>query len=261
MSEIDRLKGIMARLRDPKTGCPWDIEQDFLSIAPHTIEEAYEVADAIDKGDMQGLKEELGDLMLQVIFHSQMADEKGYFCLEDVMEGISDKLIRRHPHVFGDEIIKTSDEQEESWEKQKEQERQAKSGGKASVLDGVAITLPALTRSVKLQKRAAKIGFDWPDLDGVFDKIEEELAELKAAIGGDGDIAEESGDLLFIISNLLRKLKVDPEVALKGCNNKFIKRFSYIEEHIDVKIASLEQMDELWNDAKKIEKRIFSKNT
>jgi MazG family protein len=258
MSKITKLKEIMALLRDPEKGCPWDVEQDFKSISPHTIEEAYEVVDAIDKNDMLSLKEELGDLLLQVIFHSQMADEKGYFNFEDVVEAINNKLIERHPHIFGDADIKTSKEQENAWEAKKAEERAAKAkanGEYLSVLDGVAIALPALTRSVKLQKRAAKMGFDWTNIQDVYDKIEEELGELKRAVNGDGNIGEEFGDLLFCISNLGRKLQLDPEVCLKGCNEKFIKRFSYIEDSLkkqnrSINDSNLVEMDELWNEAK-----------
>jgi ATP diphosphatase len=255
---INKLKKIMSDLRDPENGCPWDVEQNFQSIVPHTIEEAYEVADAIERGDMQSLKEELGDLLLQVIFYAQMADEEGYFNFDDVVEAINKKLVDRHPHVFGDMDIKTAKEQEESWERLKKEERAAKAkekGEVASVLDDVAVTLPALTRSVKLQKRAAKTGFDWPDLNGVFAKIDEELGELKEAIENNSNIEEESGDLLFVISNLIRKIKVDPEVALRGCNSKFEKRFRYIEKRLDeqgrdIENCSLEDLDKLWEEAK-----------
>lgn len=258
MTKITKLKEIMALLRDPEKGCPWDVEQDFKSISPHTIEEAYEVVDAIDKNDMLSLKEELGDLLLQVIFHSQMADEKGYFNFEDVVDAINNKLIERHPNIFGDADIKTAKEQENAWEAKKAEERAAKAranGDSLSVLDGVAIALPALTRSVKLQKRAAKVGFDWANIQDVYDKIEEELGELKRAVNGDGNIDEEFGDLLFCISNLGRKLKLDPEVCLKMCNEKFIKRFSYIEDSLkkqnrSINDSNLVEMDELWNEAK-----------
>lgn len=247
----------MAMLRDPEKGCPWDVEQDFKSISQHTIEEAYEVVDAIDKGDMNELKEELGDLLLQVVFHCQMADEQGFFNFDDVAGAINNKLIERHPHVFGDAQINNAKEQEESWEKIKEQERINKSdSGEVSVLDGVAIALPAMVRSVKLQSRAAKVGFDWPHTDQIFDKIEEEIAELKQAIDEQSNIEEECGDLLFIITNMARKLNVSPEEALKKCNNKFEKRFHYIERELKnagktMDDASLEEMDRLWNKAKK----------
>lgn len=267
---IEKLKQIMRDLRDPKDGCPWDIEQDFQSIAPHTIEEAYEVVNAIDNKDYQNLKEELGDLLLQVIFHSQIAKEEGMFDFEDVVQSISEKMISRHPHVFGREHIKDATQQEKAWEmhKQKERENKSKEQGKdLSILDDVAIALPAITRSVKLQKRAAKVGFDWDNIDDVFAKIDEEMQELKEAISESVEgnikqdhIEEEYGDLLFVMTNLGRKLKLDPEIALKKCNNKFITRFNYIEnslkkDNIDIKQASLKQMEILWNEAKKLEKK------
>lgn len=250
--DINKLKNIMKTLRDPVGGCPWDIEQDFKSISPHTIEEAYEVVDAINNNDMPALKEELGDLLLQVIFHSQMASEKGEFSFDDVVESICNKLISRHPHVFGDMEVKTAAEQEAAWEKHKEKERAAK--GNQSLLDGVALALPALMRANKLQKRAAKVGFDWPDVKGVFAKIEEEISEVKEAIEDNKNIDGEIGDLIFIVSNLARKLDINPEEALKKCNEKFYKRFSYIEEKLGEKIndASLEEMDRLWEESKKI---------
>lgn len=255
---IERLKEIMVLLRDPEKGCPWDIDQDFKSIAQYAIEEAYEVVDAIEKNDIQGLKEELGDLLLQVIFHSQMASEAGYFQFDDVVETLNQKMIKRHPHVFGDEDIRTAKEQEIAWEKQKEEERSQKAvkkGKEAGLLSGIAVTLPALTRSVKLQARAAKVGFDWPSLDGVFAKIDEELAELKVAVSEKQGIDEELGDLLFSISNLARKLDLDPETCVRMCNEKFIKRFRHIEARLSEKgvsldDATLEEMDDLWNEAK-----------
>lgn len=259
MSNIEELKKIMAQLRSPEGGCPWDLEQNYATIAPHTIEEAYEVADAIERGDMEDLKGELGDLLFQVVFHSQMAAEEGAFDFEDVVCAIRDKMIKRHPHVFGGSVdINTAGEQEVSWEKQKEEERRAqadKEGVVISVLDGVAVTLPAMTRAVKLQKRAAKVGFDWPRVESVFDKVYEELDELKHAVKEGSNIEEELGDLLFIVTNLCRKLHLDPEVALKKCNRKFEKRFHYIEAQLqqaqrNINEATLEQMDELWEEAK-----------
>lgn len=260
-SKIEELKKIMARLRDPETGCPWDVEQNFSSIAPCTLEEAYEVLDAIEKGDMESLKEELGDLLLQVIFHSQMASERGNFDFEDVTAAIINKLIVRHPHVFGDAEIKTASEQEAAWEKIKEQERKNKASGEIShsILDGVALALPATIRAAKLQKRAAKVGFDWPNIEGVFAKIEEELSETRNAIGDKTAIQEEIGDLLFSVVNLARKLDIDPENALRGCNAKFERRFRYVEDTIskeggDIRKTSLEDMDKLWDEAKLLEK-------
>ncbi len=262
-SNIEELKKIMARLRDPETGCPWDIEQDFVSIAPCTLEEAYEVLDAIEKNDMDGLKEELGDLLLQVIFHSQMASELQKFDFEDVTASIINKLIVRHPHVFGDSEIKTASEQEASWEKIKEQERKNKASDDEShsLLDGVALALPAALRAAKLQKRAAKVGFDWPDLVGVFAKIEEELAEVREAVETQNGIKEEIGDLLFSVVNLARKLDIDPESAMRDCNAKFERRFRYVESTIskaggDIKKTDLFEMDRLWDEAKSLEKQI-----
>ena len=248
----------MELLRDPKTGCPWDIEQDFKSITTHTIEEAYEVVDAVDNNDFLGLKEELGDLLLQIIFYSQMAREEGYFTFDDVVCTINNKLIERHPHVFSDKIINTAKEQEVYWEKQKEKERKEKSNKiDVSVLDGIALALPALTRSVKIQKRAANVGFDWNNTDEVFKKIEEELQELKLAIIENSNIEEECGDLLFSISCLSTKLNLDPESALKSCNQKFITRFNYIEnalakENKKPEAKYLKLMEQLWNEAKAI---------
>src|SRR5437870_5712197 len=207
---IDRLLVIMARLRDPVRGCPWDVEQNFATIAPYTIEEAYEVADAIERGDFAALKDELGDLLLQVVFHARMAEEAGHFAFNDVVAAISDKMVRRHPHVFGDAQIAGVAAQNEAWEAHKAAERQA-AGGAESVLDGVALALPALLRAAKISRRAARIGFDWPDADAVIDKIEEELAELEFEIDADSDrrvVEEEMGDLLFAVANLARKLEV-----------------------------------------------------
>jgi len=260
-SKIEKLKEVMALLRDPAKGCPWDVEQTFDSIAPCTIEEAYEVLDAIENGDMESLKEELGDLLLQVVFHSQMAYELGRFSFEDVTESIINKLIVRHPHVFGDAEIKTASEQETSWEKIKELERKNKAGNNQtpSILEGVAKALPATIRAAKLQKRAAKVGFDWPDLTGVFSKIEEELQEVHQAVETKTGIKEEIGDLLFSVVNLARKLDIDPEESLRDCNAKFERRFHYIENKIaasgaNISEASLEEMDILWDEAKSNEK-------
>ncbi len=256
---IAELIRIMKMLRDPEKGCPWDVEQNFKSITNHTIEEAYEVVDAIEKGDMDSLREELGDLLLQVVFYAQMADEEGLFSFDDVAKAINKKLIDRHPHVFGDADIKTAKDQEIAWEKQKEKERRekARAGEVVNILDGIAMSLPALTRSVKIQKRAAKVGFDWPDFSGVFAKIREEADELEEAIGSQDEkhIKEEMGDLLFAVSNLSRKLKLDPEECLRACNQKFERRFSYIEQKLaEVKKtpeeSNLEEMDKLWDEAK-----------
>jgi MazG family protein len=231
---LDRLLGIMARLRDPKNGCPWDLEQSFRTIVPHTIEEAYEVADAIERDDMKALPGELGDLLFQVVFYSQMAAEAGQFRMEDVLTAINDKMIARHPHVFGTASIETAEAQTVAWEVQKAKERaaEAAAAGRAiSVLDGVAAGLPALTRAEKLQKRAARIGFDWPEAGPVIDKVEEEIAELKAELGERKPerLDEEMGDLLFACANLARHLGVEPEGALRRANQKFERRFKRME--------------------------------
>lgn len=253
---LDALLQIMVHLRDPDTGCPWDVEQDFNSIAPYTIEEAYEVADAIERRDYRDLKDELGDLLFQVVFHSQMAREAGHFQFQDVAHAIADKMIRRHPHVFADATERTSDSQTIAWEDQKAAERAAK-GQASSILDDLPLALPALLRASKLTKRAARVGFDWPDATAVFDKLDEELGELKEAIDENDQkhIAEELGDLLFVISNLARKLKVNPEEALRSANSKFERRFHHIEAQLELKKrsieeATLDEMEALWLDAK-----------
>lgn len=265
---IDKLLSIMARLRDPTTGCPWDVAQDFASVAPYTIEEAYEVADAIGQGDMEALREELGDLLLQVVFHSRMAEEAGLFDFAAVAEGINDKLIRRHPHVFADKADQTNGDLHHAWEAAKASERAEKSAKKGnnkrqSLLDGIALALPALVRAQKLQNRAARIGFDWPSSLQVLDKIEEEIAELRIALSeknSQAAVEEEFGDLLFALVNLGRWLSIDSEAALNKCNTKFINRFNYIEQNIDLSEnnpnkPSLAEMENLWIEAKNIEKK------
>jgi len=260
MSPIDRLNGIMRTLRNPDGGCPWDVEQTFATIAPCTVEEAYEVADAIERGDWDELKSELGDLLFQVVFHARMAEEQGLFGFDDVVEAIADKLTRRHPHVFGDEAAKTDGAaQKARWEDIKAGERKAKA--QHGVLDDVPVGLPALTRAVKLTKRAARVGFDWPSTDQVFDKLDEEVAELRAEIAaGDLDKARgEMGDLLFVVANLARKLGVEPEDALRGTNAKFIRRFGFIEAELakdgrTPEQSDLAEMDGLWNAAKGAER-------
>ena len=257
---MDRLRAIMAALRDPETGCPWDIEQDFDSITPYTLEEAYEVADAIEARDWPGLQGELGDLLLQVVYHSQMAAEAGYFTVDDVVRGISDKMVDRHPHVFGDESRdKSAEQQTRDWEAAKAAERAASAD--KGVLDGVARALPALTRAVKLQKRAARVGFDWPSTDEVLDKVVEETAELAAArkTGNAEAMAEEFGDLLFVLANLARHLDIDPEAALRGANAKFTRRFGGIEAALTAQgktpaESDLEEMDALWDQMKAAER-------
>jgi len=257
---VARLRAIMAALRDPDSGCPWDIEQDFASIAPYTIEEAYEVADAIEKEDWPALKGELGDLLLQVVYHAQMADEAGHFTFADVARTVSDKMVARHPHVFGDESREKSAEQQvQDWEKVKAAERAARAQG--GVLDDVALGLPALMRAVKLQKRAGRVGFDWPDTAQVLDKIAEESAELVEARDTltQAHVTEEMGDLLFVMANLARHLNVDPEEALRAANAKFTRRFRAIEAALAAQNrrpedSDLIEMDALWNAAKAVEK-------
>ncbi|MBA4001344.1 nucleoside triphosphate pyrophosphohydrolase [Brevundimonas sp.] len=257
---IDRLIQIMERLRDPDGGCPWDVAQTFATIAPYTIEEAYEVADAIERGDLDELKGELGDLLFQVVFHARMAEEQGLFAFDDVAVAMADKLERRHPHVFGDEAARTDAvAQKARWEDIKAGERVAKA--QHGVLDDVPVGLPALARAAKLTRRAGRVGFDWPSTDEVFDKLHEEVAELRAEIAaGDLDKArEEMGDLLFVVANLARKLEVEPEDALRGANAKFVRRFAFIEAELakDGRApdqSDLAEMDALWNAAKAAEK-------
>lgn len=257
---LDRLLAIMAQLRDPKNGCPWDLEQNFATIVPHTIEEAYEVADAIAQNDMPGLKSELGDLLFQVVFYSQMAGEAGKFSMVDVINSINKKMIDRHPHVFGEEEIKSSAAQTVAWEARKAAERakNAMADQPVSALDGVALGLPALTRADKLQKRAARVGFDWPDTKQVLDKVREELAEVEAEIEAQTRherVVDEIGDLLFVCANLSRHLKVDPESALRQANGKFERRFRRIEailaaEGKTTEQVDLERMEAAWQQAK-----------
>ncbi len=255
-----RLRGIMRRLRDPETGCPWDIEQTFASIAPYTIEEAYEVADAIERRAWDELKGELGDLLFQSVFHAQMAEEAGMFTFDDVADAMSDKMVARHPHVFGaDSRDKSADQQTRDWETVKAAERARR--GAAGVLDDVAVGLPALLRAVKLQKRAARVGFDWPETAQVLDKIAEETRELVEADTAADPAArtEEFGDLLFVLANLARHLDIDPEAALRAANAKFTRRFAHIEAALAARgkrpdQSSLAEMDALWNEAKAAEK-------
>ena len=297
---IGRLVAIMAALRTPVTGCPWDLEQDFATIAPYTIEEAYEVADAIARCDMVDLKEELGDLLLQVVYHARLAEETGAFSFADVADGIVTKMVRRHPHVFGDEQARTAGMAKGAWERIKAEEKAAKAadrarlssplvgevarsarGGeeKASLLDDVPVGMPALTRAVKLQDKAAKVGFDWPSLAPVFDKLREELAELEAALAEPGGqraggaaiayddrlagtgpdptaaIEEELGDLLFVMANVARHLRLDPEAALRRANDKFRRRFAFIEAELARRgrtpaQSSLSEMDAIWNEVR-----------
>lgn len=250
--DISRLLEIMAALRTPGSGCPWDLEQDFTTIAPYTIEEAYEVADAIARGDLEDLKDELGDLLLQVVFHARMAEELGLFSFDDVATAIADKMEHRHPHVFGDEIA-TGQSREDRWESAKASERAAK--GAQSALDGVALALPALMRAEKLQKRAGRVGFDWPDPAGAVEKVIEELQELDEATSDDERIAE-AGDLLFAVANVVRKHGVAPEDALRQANAKFERRFKGMEDRAAGRFAkmTLEQQEELWQAVKRSER-------
>ncbi len=256
---MEKLIEIMERLRDPDGGCPWDRDQTFETIAPHTIEEAYEVADAIHRGDMEELREELGDLLFQVVFYSQIAKERGYFDFSDVVEAITEKMLRRHPHVFADEVIEDVDEQRKAWEQHKARERRGKGRNQAAgQLDGVAEALPALSRAGKLQRRAADVGFDWPEVSGVFPKIWEELEEVTAEIEKGGDhvrLEEEIGDLLFACVNLARHVGVDAEAGLRASNRKFEDRFRAIERKLaeagrSLEEADLEEMDALWEQVK-----------
>jgi nucleoside triphosphate diphosphatase len=259
---LDRLLAIMAQLRHPEHGCPWDREQDFASIAPYTIEEAYEVADAIDRGDTAALKDELGDLLFQVVFHARMAEEAGLFAFADVASAIADKMLRRHPHVFGTAEISSVSAQNEAWESHKAAERRAhahQTQERESVLDGVALALPALLRSVKIQARAARIGFDWPDTTGVFAKIDEEIGELKSELVRNADQAaleDEIGDILFAVANLARKLDLDPEAALRRAIAKFERRFRRVEALVDERATGtdLDVLEALWGEVKREER-------
>jgi MazG family protein len=263
---LDDLIGIMAVLRTPGIGCPWDLEQDFRSIIPYTLEEAYEVADAIDRGDFSDLRDELGDLLLQVVYHARMAEEQGSFAFADVVDSISRKMVRRHPYVFGDATMRAATIRKGLWDRVKAEEKAAKRNGAApeapeSLLDAVPVGLPALSRAVKLQNQAAKIGFDWPDLGPVLDKLKEEIAELEAEIenGDEQAIAEEYGDMLFVLSNIARHLKLDPETALRAANAKFTRRFHHVEArlredgrpHAEVPLG---EMDAWWDEAKAAER-------
>lgn len=260
---IDRLVEVMARLRDPKGGCPWDIEQTFASIAPNTIEETYELVEAIEGGNAQAIKEELGDVLLQVVFHAQMASEAGMFDIENVAECIANKMIERHPHIFGErEGIKTAGDVLVNWEADKAAKREAKGEFKGA-LDGVSFALPAATRAVKLQKRAARVGFDWDNARDVLGKIREEIGELEAELSAsdvdDALVREELGDVFFAITNLARKLDVDPETALRGTNRKFERRFSRMEKIFStqgrtIADASLDEMEAMWDQVKREER-------
>ncbi|QWW69423.1 nucleoside triphosphate pyrophosphohydrolase [Rhizobium sp. WYJ-E13] len=273
--DISRLIEIMAALRNPETGCPWDVEQDFESIKPYTLEEAYEVADAIERKDMDDLCDELGDLLLQVVFHARMAEEAGEFSFGDVVEAITRKMIRRHPHVFARSDADTPDAVKKQWdeikqaEKRERAERRARRGitedFKAGFLGSVQRSFPALTEALKLQERAAKVGFDWSAPEPILDKIEEEVDELRVALreGDKSKVSDELGDLIFAMVNIGRHVKADPEQALRGTNTKFRRRFNHIETVLDaegesLEAASLERMEEIWQAAKAIERAVIA---
>ena len=261
-SPIDKLLQIMQRLRDPESGCPWDQQQTFASLIPYTLEEAYEVAEAVENGREDELADELGDLLFQVVFYARIAEEQGAFDFARVCRNISDKLIRRHPHVFADEQVASVEEQSKAWEQHKARERAAKSSTeKSRILDGVSHALPALTRALKLQKRAARVGFDWPDVQGVLAKLQEEIAEVEAELKEPVDadaMQHEIGDLLFAVVNLARHVRVNPETALRMGNRRFESRFAHVEEALGgadgLAQASLDEMESAWGEAKAREK-------
>ena len=262
LTPIETLKTVMARLRHPEKGCPWDREQTFASVAPYTIEEAYEVSEAIDSKDMTSLKEELGDLLLQIVFHSRMAEESGNFNFDEVAQAISNKMIFRHPHVFGKESARSIEFHSLEWEEQKKSERVKKALSRGifpSALDDVALALPALLRAEKLGKRAAKVGFDWPEIESVFEKINEEIEELRSELKANGisgeSVEEELGDILLTVVSLARHIRVNPELALRLANEKFKRRFSFIEERLaengqSPENVSLQELEKLWDEAK-----------
>src|ERR1700712_4895214 len=258
-AELRRLLGIMAALRHPDTGCPWDKVQDFATIAPYTIEEAYEVADAIARRDFAALPDELGDLLLQVVYHARLAEEQGGFGSADVARTIADKMVRRHPHVFGDAAARDAGAQTGAWEAQKRAERITRT--ETGILAGIPAALPALTRAAKLTSRAARVGFDWPDAAAVLEKLEEEVLELRAELPGANParLADEVGDLLFVLANLARKLHLDPETCLRQANDKFTRRFNGVEQCLasegkSPSDASLDEMETLWREVKRAER-------
>ncbi len=262
---MDRLLEIMRRLRDPERGCPWDRQQTYKTILPYTLEEAYEVADAIDREHYEDLREELGDLLFQVVFYAQIATEEGRFQFPDIVESICDKLERRHPHVFGDHNIPDAETQTRAWEQHKKQERANKSapGNDVSLLQNIPTSLPAMARAMKLHRRAATVGFDWPDIHGVLDKLDEEVGELKHEIATDGDrerLQDEIGDLLFVTTILARHAAIDPESALRSANTKFERRFRGVEQELaqrgkNLQDASLQEMDAIWDHVKRHERK------
>lgn len=268
--DVSRLLEIMAALRTPVTGCPWDVEQTFRTIAPYTLEEAYEVVDAIERGDLDGLRDELGDLLLQVVFHARMAEEAQEFDFGDVVEAITTKMIRRHPHVFGDAEARAAGSAKGMWEKIKAEEKAEKHAARLArgldaedhgkgYLDGVPVALPALTRALELQEKAARVGFDWKDAKPILDKIEEEIAELREAMenGDESAVPDEFGDVLFALVNFGRHLKIDAEAALRGTNEKFRSRLHHVERALEaqgssLEKASLDEMEALWQQAKDV---------
>ncbi|MDQ5908768.1 MAG: Nucleoside triphosphate pyrophosphohydrolase [Pseudomonadota bacterium] len=263
MIELEQLLELMTRLRDPEQGCPWDRQQTYASLVPHTIEEAYEVADAIAREDWAELRSELGDVLFQVVFYAQLAREEGRFDFADVARGIVEKMTRRHPHVFGDKRYASAAEQMAAWEQIKSAEKAGTSQAPAGVLDGVPLALPALTRAAKLQKKAARVGFDWGAVEPVLAKIQEEIGEIRHEIATDAPperLADELGDVLFAVANLARHLKLDPEAALRGTNAKFERRFRRIEQALTAEgrtpaESTLAEMDALWDQAKQEERR------
>lgn len=260
MSDVDRLLDIMARLRDPDGGCPWDVEQDFHSIAPYTVEEAFEVADAIAREDWDELRDELGDLLFQVVYHARMAEEIGEFSFTDVVRGICEKMVRRHPHVFADVEVEDAEAQTRAWDRYKAAERVARGKARDSALDGIPRGMPALSRAQKLGSRASRVGFDWADREGVVDKLEEEFEELRRARSGQGNVAEEIGDLLFTIVNLCRHEGIDAEGALRRANVKFETRFRELEQRVrdrGCQLADLQpaELENVWQDLKRTARR------
>lgn len=254
---IEKLRWIMASLRDPETGCPWDIKQNYSTIVPHTIEEAYEVADAIEQGDKAELEKELGDLLFQVIFYSQLGEEESAFSFDSVVAAVCEKLIRRHPHVFAENDFANEDEIKKNWEEEKSKERKLKNQNEnLSILADIPKSLPALSQAAKIQKRCAHVGFDWPDVEGVFDKIKEEVDEVEQELNGNrAGLPEELGDLMFAVVNLCRHAKEDPEALLRQANAKFSKRFEHVEDRVKGSGRSFEQhhlneLDEYWREAK-----------
>jgi MazG family protein len=257
VTNLERLRQIMVQLRDPERGCPWDREQDWASIAPHTIEEAYELADAIARNEPEAVRDELGDVLFQVVFQARIAEERGLFDFEQVAAAIADKLERRHPHVFGDATIEDAEAQTQAWEQHKRAERAARGQG-TGALDGVTLGLPALTRAAKLGSRAAKVGFDWPDVGGVLDKVQEEVGEMRAELAAQRQEAarEELGDLLFALSQAARHLGIDPEAALRDANAKFERRFRHLEsllaaDGLAPEAVDMTRLEELWGQAKR----------